>query len=352
MNQISFLLLIIAVLMVATLCVRLVKGLGVKNGWIAIIREDRWHESIAALHGGVGFYPVSLIGMIIILISYYQHSQLDNGVLWLMTSLISGSFIMFIFGLADDILQFKPLTKLLVQSIAASIFIVAGGIYPLSDHNSINILITYIWIIGLTNAINMLDNMDGLTTGIVIIALLAVMSYAFLIGLSPFPAFYIGGVLSAALLGFWFFNFPPASIFMGDSGSLSIGYLVGALTIPSSLNGMIGFSKGDGHIYSYLFLLIPLIILAVPVFDTTFVVISRIRRSVKVYQGGRDHTSHSLILRGFSEYKTLSILYSIGLIGAAIPISLLYSPGYFLILSSGYLIAIFLIGIFLSKDKR
>jgi UDP-GlcNAc:undecaprenyl-phosphate/decaprenyl-phosphate GlcNAc-1-phosphate transferase len=352
MDPISYLLLIITVLLSSAVSVRLVKGLGVKNGWIAIIREDRWHESIAALHGGVGFYPALLMGMIIVLISYYQHSQLDSGELLLLMSLISGSFIMFIFGLADDILQFKPVTKLIIQSIAASLFIVAGGVYPLSDNNSFNIIITYIWIIGLTNAVNMLDNMDGLTTGIVIIASLAVMMYTFLIGQSQFPAFYICGVLSVALFGFWLFNFPPASIFMGDSGSLSIGYLIGALTIPSSLNGVFGFSRENGHIFSYLFLLIPLIILAVPIFDTTFVVISRIRRSVKIYQGGRDHTSHSFILKGFSENKTLFLLYSIGLLGGAIPIFLLYSQVLFLLLSSVYLVTIFLIGAYLSNDKH
>jgi UDP-GlcNAc:undecaprenyl-phosphate GlcNAc-1-phosphate transferase len=200
-----------------------------------------------------------------------------------------------------------------------------GGVFPLTHVYILDLLITYFWFVGITNAVNMLDNMDGLASGVVIVAGVTIVILAL-----PTTGTGAGGVLAvplglvfvAALVGFWLHNRPIAAIFMGDSGSLCIGYVLAALAVPSPLNGFMGIRTAGSVLGPLLALLIPATVVAIPIFDTTFVTITRTWRAQKASQGGRDHSSHRLVGLGLSEKKAVWVLYILAAFGGTIAILL------------------------------
>ncbi len=327
------------------------RELAIKNNWLAAPREDRWHTKPTALHGGVGFYPVFFFGFLILFIIELSAVEGNPFDLWLEHSwvkqslaLLIGSLTMFVLGWLDDLKHFKPVTKLLFQLLAASLYINAGGVIALTGFDLINIGITYFWFIGITNAVNMLDNMDGLSSGVVIIS---VLSLILLMGPqttdAPF-AMSAAVILIGALLGFLVFNYPPAGIFMGDSGSLSIGFILAALAIPGEYNGLAVLAESETVFGPILAILIPATVLAVPILDTTLVTLTRKWRAQKASQGGRDHSSHRLVMLGFSQRKTLWILYTLAMFGGLNALGMQSYPEHSLILFGAFIVAVILFG--------
>ena len=357
----ELLLLFIAVFLGSLLGTALMRRLAGKYGWTVLPREDRWHRNPTALHGGVGFYPFFLWGGLWVLLLRFggEWSELGSldGIpkeLALAAALLVGSLLMFLFGLCDDLKQFRPSTKLLCQLITASLFIFAGGVFPLTGIHIVDILVTYFWFVGITNAVNMLDNMDGLASGVVILAgttlvILAMQAHG-LAG-SGSLAVILGLIFVAALLGFWIHNRPPATIFMGDSGSLFLGYVLAAMAIPSSLNGFLGISTWESTWGSVLALMIPATVLAVPIFDTTLVAITRKWRAEKASQGGRDHSSHRLVGLGLSEKKTVWVLYSFAAVGGIVAVLMQRFPDQSLPLLGGFLLVLVFSGVYLGHVK-
>jgi UDP-GlcNAc:undecaprenyl-phosphate GlcNAc-1-phosphate transferase len=301
-------------------------------GLLANPRADRWHQQPVALHGGVGFYPAfAVIGSILLTCTAAVACPAGGGSrlppqLGLGAALLAGSSIMFMVGLWDDVSNLRPLTKLVGQFIAATLFIVAGGTFSLSDNALFNQLLTYFWFLGITNAVNMLDNMDGLASGVVIISSLALAALTWQAGASAYLGLSFAVMLAAALAGFLLYNRAPASIFMGDSGSLSIGYLAAGLAVPSQLNGYFGPMPTDnifGHLVS---LLVPALALSIPIFDTTLVTVTRKWRAQPVSQGGCDHLSHRLVRLGLHESTAVHVLYLLAVVGCILAILLQRFP--------------------------
>jgi UDP-GlcNAc:undecaprenyl-phosphate/decaprenyl-phosphate GlcNAc-1-phosphate transferase len=299
------------------------RKLAAKNNWVAPQRADRWHTRPTALHGGVGFFPVIAFGMLFIFfkllidIDFFNNWKFTEE-LKLFGATLCGSIIMFLLGWADDIKQYKPSTKIIAQLISTSLFVFAGGAFQITNIIVIDILVTYFWFIGIINAINMLDNMDGLSSGIVLIAsiTLALLS---IYNTPQIPlSVPIGLILASVLFAFLQFNCSPATIFMGDSGSLSIGFLLAALAVPTPLNAYLGIPQTDQSVTHIITLLIPAVVISVPIFDTTFVSISRKWRGRKATQGGQDHSSHRLVLVGLTDKQAVKLLYSLSIAGGII----------------------------------
>ncbi|HKU51185.1 MAG TPA: MraY family glycosyltransferase, partial [Nitrospira sp.] len=295
MPHLELTILLAAVFLSSVLGTALMRHLGGRFGWVVLPRADRWHSTPTALHGGVGFFPAFLLGAAWLLIRdidlklHEMSLQSLPDETRLLAALLIGSLIMFLFGLWDDLKQSRPATKLVFQLIAASLFVSAGGVFPLTGIYILDVLITYFWFIGITNAVNMLDNMDGLSSGVVILAGGTLVVLA--LGVvppdgKPSMTIHLGLVFITTLLGFWVFNRPPASIFMGDSGSLFIGYGLAGLAVPSALNGFMGINRGETVLGPLFALLIPATVLAVPIFDTTLVTITRKWKALKATQGG------------------------------------------------------------------
>ncbi|MFH1888950.1 MAG: hypothetical protein ABH806_02535 [Candidatus Omnitrophota bacterium] len=277
-----------------------VRLFAVKRGLVSYPRADRWHKHPTAVLGGISIYLASIISAF--LIGSVNKSTLG---------LFFGATFLFLVGLIDDKKHIKPYTKLFLQIIAACIAVSFGAIIGLPVSNSITIPLTLIWIVGVTNSFNLLDNIDGLAAGIAAISSLMIFFSSLIFANNNLLGVF-SLVLAAAALGFLPYNLNPAKIFMGDSGSMFLGYSLAVISI-----------SGTGRHISNLFatILIPVFILSVPIFDTIFVMIMRRLSGKKIFEGGTDHTSHRLIALGLSPRKTVFLLYVISIAFGIIALS-------------------------------
>lgn len=318
-------------LILAAVLTYFVRGFAHKVGQVAKPKSDRWHKRPTAMLGGVGIFLAAVIGYIAFVPKSTESIVIMAASSWLFTV-----------GLIDDLLNIKPYQKLFGQLIGAVLVVGFGLTLPLTGNGLIDIWITVFWIVGITNAINLLDNMDGLAAGITAIAAGSLALGLAANGQSAELVFVT--VFVGALLGFLLYNFNPASIFMGDCGSMFIGFLL-------STSVLLGQSGGRSR--SILTILaVPVLILFVPIFDTTFVTVLRKLWGRKASQGGRDHTSHRLVALGLSERSAVLMLYSLALIAGALAFVVARLP----LASSFALIGLFtaaltIIGVFLSKVK-
>ena len=257
-------------------------------------------------------------------------------------AVLGGGSLLFLVGLFDDILSIRPYQKLIGQLVGAGVLVLSGLKLPLTGYAIVDIWLTVFWVIGITNAINLLDNMDGLAAGI---SAIAAFSLAFNFAANGLTnELFLISALIGALLGFLVFNFNPASIFMGDCGSMFVGFVLSGTVL---LNQAGGRSRGIVAI-----LAVPVLVLFVPIFDTTFVTVLRKLWGRKASQGGRDHTSHRLVALGLSERTAVLMLYGFAVIAGVL--SLLVSQ--LGIVQSFALITFFTIslviaGVYLSKVK-
>ena len=266
-------------------------------GFIAKPKADRWHKRPTALMGGVAIF----LATILVALGFVPLTRE-------MQIVLGASTLMFLIGLVDDIFNIKPYQKLFGQLIGAAVIVGSGLQLHWTEVESINIIITLFWLIGITNAVNLLDNMDGLATGIAAIA--AASLGAVLYGSGQMDILPLVAIFTGALLGFLVFNFNPATIFMGDSGSLFIGFFLASSVL---------LSQGGGQSRSLASVLaVPVLTLFIPIFDTTFVTILRKLWGRKASQGGRDHTSHRLVALGLSERSAVLMLYSFAVCAGAL----------------------------------
>lgn len=256
-----------------------------RRGWVANPRRDRWNVRVVAQYGGI---PILLAFSITASFFFHTHQNL---VLMLLTWGIA------MVGLADDVAGLSPRAKLVGQTMMAGLAVYAGIEHPLTTHFWINAAFTVFWIVGITNAINLLDNMDGLAAGIAIIAAAQIVLLAG-------PSSPISGLalcMLAALAGFLIFNINPAKVFMGDVGALSVGFFLGCASVKTA--------EHLSSLASVLF--VPCLVLFIPVFDTLLVSVTRRTRGRPISLGARDHASHRLVLIGLSERQAVSLLYVI-----------------------------------------
>jgi UDP-GlcNAc:undecaprenyl-phosphate GlcNAc-1-phosphate transferase len=227
---------------------------------------------------------------------------------WLATSVLAPAFAMGVIGLWDDIKNLEPLPRFIGQSIAG--IIIATIIILSSNHGNptglvlADFLISIIWVVGICNSINFFDNLDGGAAGTVAISAV-VLTY---LALSTDQSFIaaLSLVIAGSTLGFLIWNKTPARIYMGDAGALFLGVLIATLTIRFE-------PKAESMLGSFA---TPLLLLAIPILDTTVAVLSRLRRKISPFQGGRDHLSHRLVRAGLSRKVAAITLWSLtGLFG-------------------------------------
>lgn len=280
-----------AALLVA-LATPLVRLLARKTGVLAYPKEDRWHTRPVPMLGGLAIF-VGSIGAVIV-------TQLEASML----PVLAAGAGMFVLGITDDFLKLKPSTKLTAQ-IAVACVVVMLDRPDWTGWQAPDLLLGIFWIVLITNAFNLLDNMDGLCAGIAAIAAFACMVELLA---TDQPLAIYAAALGGAAAGFLFFNFKPASIFMGDGGSLFLGGSLSVLAMTGGRDASAGVASA---------LAVPVFLLLIPLFDTTFVTLSRILSTRSASQGGRDHTSHRLVAMGFSESEAVLILWGLAGAGAA-----------------------------------
>ena len=274
-------------------------------GFVAKPREDRWHKRPVAMFGGAAI-AASLFVCVVVF-----------GIGRELAVLVGAASTMFLVGFVDDVVSLKPSTKLIAQIAAASILLFFG--YRLNwVHSSytLDTILTLVWVVGMTNAFNLLDNMDGLCGGIAII-----VGASLLIGLLPgagahtFAEARYLAMLLGAVGGFLVYNVHPASIFMGDSGALLLGFSFAAVTLSSA-----GTTAVRSDVLSIV--AAPVLVLLIPIFDTTLVTLSRWFSGRRASQGGRDHSSHRLVAIGLSERAAVALLWLLAAIGGGLGIAI------------------------------
>jgi UDP-GlcNAc:undecaprenyl-phosphate/decaprenyl-phosphate GlcNAc-1-phosphate transferase len=280
-----------------------------RRGFVSLPTADRWHQKPTALMGGIAIFLGCTIG-VAAMVGLITTGYLDLPERRFATSLIGivgSAAIMFCVGIADDIWKFRPATKLVLQIVAGAVLIATGTLYPLTPWVTLNTLFTLFWFLGVTNALNLLDNMDGVAVGVSSIAALF-LGITFILQEQPLLA-AICIALSGACAGFLPYNFHRASIFMGDSGSLFIGALLAGL-------GAAFPRTASGSLISVLF--VPALIVIIPILDTALVSLTRTLAGRSVAVGGRDHTSHRLVAMGLSERQVALALYAFAALGGLI----------------------------------
>ena len=308
-----------------------VRKFATDRGFVAAPKSDRWHKRPTAMLGGTAIF-VTTISICLLFVPLERE----------LIVLLCGSTVLFIVGLVDDILNIRPYQKLIGQLIGAVILVSFGLVIPITGYEVVDIWITIFWVIGITNAINLLDNMDGLAVGISAIAGIA-LALSFALNGQVIESIFVTAFIGA-LLGFLVFNFNPASIFMGDCGSMFVGFLLSGSVLLGQTGGR---SRGV-----FAILAVPILILFVPIFDTTFVTILRKIWGRKASQGGRDHTSHRLVALGLSERSAVLMLYGFAAVAGALSQAInRLETSQSLALIVLFSIILVIIGVYLAKVK-
>jgi UDP-GlcNAc:undecaprenyl-phosphate GlcNAc-1-phosphate transferase len=259
-------------------------------------REDRWHQRTTPMVGGIGIFAGLLAGFWIAVAADAAPASRE------LVAIIGGCTILFIAGLLDDLFSLGPVLKLAAQFAAAGLVIANGlTISGLISNDFLAGVVALVWLVGMTNAFNLLDNMDGLAATLAGIAALFFAIDAVTVHDND-AVLALSLAIALACAGFLPFNLRPnraAAVFMGDSGSQMLGFALAALGLTASW-------KVAGTTVATL--LLPVLVLAVPILDTTLVTVVRLLDGRPVYQGGRDHTSHRLVYHGLSEKRAVVLL--------------------------------------------
>jgi UDP-GlcNAc:undecaprenyl-phosphate GlcNAc-1-phosphate transferase len=271
-------------------------------GFIASPRADRWHQRPTAMFGGVAIAVTTLVlGL----------TLAPDARLW---QLLGCGSLIAAFGLLDDVMSLKASTKLIVQIMLASALVFFGLRLHWTGSMVGDSMLTLFWIVGITNGFNLLDNMDGLCAGTTLIAgIFLLVGTLHQSGPTPSAA-YLAALLGATT-GFLAYNVHPASIFMGDAGSLFLGFNLAALTLVLGESG--SRSTGVASIVAG-----PVLLLLIPIFDTTLVTVMRLLSGRRPSQGGRDHSSHRLVAIGLPEPTAVAVLWALAAFGGVIALSL------------------------------
>ncbi|MDN7241525.1 MraY family glycosyltransferase [Planococcus sp. N028] len=287
----------------------LVKRIAFRLGAVDRPNFRKVHAKVMPRLGGLAIFGSFLIGYFILRPSEPVFGSAEAGIIPLDLAILIGAFLIIITGVLDDIYEITAKAKLLGQFLAASIITIGGGLeisfinLPFGgelDFGYFSIPLTLLWIIGITNAINLIDGLDGLATGVSSIALLTLSVMAFIMG--DVFVMSLTALLAASSLGFLFYNFYPAKIFLGDTGALFLGFMI-------SVFALMGFKN-----VTIVALIIPIIMLGVPISDTFFAIVRRLREKQPLAAADKSHLHHCLLNIGFSHSQTVLIIYGVAIL--------------------------------------
>jgi UDP-GlcNAc:undecaprenyl-phosphate GlcNAc-1-phosphate transferase len=322
-----------------------VRSFALRTGRVAVPKHTRWHKKETALMGGVAIF-VSTMAVWLVAASVLGWSSFGKP--YMPIALCASG--MFVLGLIDDLRTMDPQHKLAGQIVLTAILVFLGFRLEWTSYKTINLFLSILWIVGITNAFNLLDNMDGLSAGVAFVAAL----FTFLLHISSPSAVSLAAVLLmtasylGALLGFLVYNFNPASIFMGDAGSLFIGFVMACLMTMGGGGQAVG-----GNVANLLSVIaIPILIVFIPIVDTGFVSFMRKLFSRPISQGGKDHSSHRMVAIGLSEKKAVLVLYGFSVASGLIALAIRHlNINLTLVLIAFYFLFVLFFWIYLGRVK-
>lgn len=306
----NYLLVFMVALFISYILTPEIKKLAIKIGAVDVPKDNRrMHKEPMPRLGGLAIY---ISFMVTVLIAVDINTKI--------LSILVGATIIVILGIIDDIKAIGAKWKLLGQLLAALV-VIYGGVsidflrFPIGDREIIGLGILYIpvtifWIIGITNTLNLIDGLDGLSAGVGLISSISLFSIAVIQGRYDVALILI--ILAGATLGFLRYNFNPAKIFMGDTGSLLLGFLLGTLSIEGVMKSVTTIA-----------VILPVLVLGIPIFDTAFAIVRRIINKRSIAEADKGHLHHRLFNMGYTQRQTVLILYAISVIlgGSAVLLS-------------------------------
>ncbi|MFZ7114987.1 MAG: glycosyltransferase family 4 protein [Bacteroidota bacterium] len=289
--------------LINNLFLKFVKTLGIRNQDDTVIR---WGSQSKPAVGGFSFYIIFLLSIIIYPI-FFDSSQVFLNKQFI--GILLAGMLGFLLGLADDAYNTRPLLKLFTQITCAIILLVTGSEITLSYVEIINYIITIVWVVGIMNSLNMLDNMDAISTTVSISIILSALTVMLFHQEYNSVYFIIMLGVMASLAGFLFFNWHPSKMYMGDTGSQFLGVFLAAMGIRYLWNA----EPPSGDLISARNLFLPLIVFLMPIIDTTTVVINRMSKGKSPFVGGKDHTTHALAYLGLSDRQVALVFWAVTL---------------------------------------
>ena len=321
----------VAALLMSLVLTPACRAMALRLGLVAAPRADRW-----------GPRPTAMLGGLAVFVTVLTLASATGAARHLWPLLVAGTLIAGV-GLMDDVFSLKPSTKLIAQIFVASLLLYFGYRLQWTESAVGDAMLTLFWIVGITNAFNLLDNMDGLCSGIALIAGVSLLAGSTVNGIGPEDVYI--AVLLGACAGFLAFNVHPASIFMGDTGSLFLGVNLATLTLVATPHG-----GGRSGLLSAV--AVPVLLLLIPIFDTTFVTAVRLLSGRRPSQGGRDHTSHRLVAIGLPEAKAVRTLWGLAAGGGVISL-LARQPdsSWPLVAALTFVLAMVIFGVYLARIR-
>lgn len=331
--------------LINSLLLKFSKSLGIKN-----TMDDqtiiRWGSMSKPALGGISFY----ISFLLAIANYAIF--IDESKLFLNSQFIGlliATTLGFLMGLADDAYNTNPLLKFLVQFTCGMIFIASGIYINLFSFMPYNYIITLFWVIGIMNSVNMLDNMDAITTVVSISILLTTLILIFMHRDFSNVHLLIAVCLVAALIGFLFFNWYPSRMYMGDTGSQFLGVILSAVGIIYFWN--LNYSE---TLIPTKQLIVPVLVFIMPLVDTTTVVLNRLLKGKSPFVGGKDHTTHALAYLGLSDSQVAMIFALISLISLMLVVvidKLLIWNNLLALIFGAYILVVFTVLFFIARFK-
>ena len=323
---------------------KLVKDFAIRRNLVDLGGGRKVHKTPTPRLGGVAIFGGFAIGLGCLWVMAQFMPAIAEFVRFPHPAVITGALIMCAYGLVDDLMGLKPWEKLVGQSLMAVVVILGGyrfsvGTFTLNnlgiEPDLVLIPMTFVWILGVVNAVNLIDGMDGLATGVafmVVGSLTAAMALAGgQVGFA-FEAAFLG-----ALIGFLVYNFHPAKIFMGDSGSLFIGFILATYALPVTTKA--------ATVYGFL---IPVAALGLPLLDTTMAFVRRLMKGTSPFMADKDHIHHRIsLIFGLCHRDTVFALYGIAMVFGVTAIAL--STGQILVAMASVTVAVVVVGVMLSK---
>jgi UDP-GlcNAc:undecaprenyl-phosphate/decaprenyl-phosphate GlcNAc-1-phosphate transferase len=315
----------VTALLTVTITTPIVKTIGFRCGYVDVPAGRKIHQLPIVRIGGISICFATLVALLLITPIQFLHVlpvPMVTKLGWLML----GSVAFFLIGLADDLLNLSPLLRLLLQLNIASLIWFAGiriefltiPYLGLIQLGWVGLPITLLWIVGVVNAINWTDGLDGLASGVSGIAAIVILIVCLFMGQTV--AAIVMAALGGSLLGFLYYNFNPAQIFMGDGGSYFIGFTIAGSSI-------LGLAKAA----TALAILLPLLILAVPILDMSAVIVARVRGGRSPFVADKSHLHHRLLEAGLSHRFTVFVIYSLSIWAGSLAIALAGIPNYHII---------------------
>lgn len=290
-------------LLINYILLRFAQTLGIRN---KDSFQVRWNPKAKPSVGGISFYLVFLVAFIFSILSPHTTENYNLPMIGLLIAVT----LAFLMGLADDAFNTQPLLKFLTQLICALILIFSGHSISIFQNQFVNYFITILWVVGIMNSINMLDNMDGITSIVsMVICFFMVIVNITLLKTNSYVTILNLGIIGA-LLGFLVFNFHPSKMFMGDTGSQFLGLFLGVMGIDNCWNNASALNLPYFQLFN---IVLVFLVFLLPITDTLTVIINRIRADKSPFVGGKDHTTHNLFFKGVTEKRIAILFFAINL---------------------------------------